>query len=90
MDKIAEAKAQEYYKIKISMKSTEGEGDGSSEGAANISIQVGEENPRDIEVGIVLPKVVVTTLDAENVLTNSATLKRQICFSFWKSNAFES
>ena len=75
LDKIAEAKAQEYYKIKISMKSTEGEGDGSSEGAANISIQVGEENPRDIEVGIVLPKVVVTTLDAENVLTNSATLK---------------
>ena len=75
LDKIAEAKAQEYYKIKISMKSTEGEGDGSSEGAANITIQIGKENPKDIEIGIVLPKVVVTTLEAENVEYTTATLK---------------
>lgn len=75
LDKIAEAKAQEYYKITISVESPGGAGGGSSEGAANITIKVGEENPKDIEVGIVLPKVVITTLEAENVEYTTATLK---------------
>lgn len=75
LEKIAEAKAREYYKIKISMKSMEGGEGESSEGAANITIQVGEENPQDIEIGIELPKVIVTTLGAENVEYASATLK---------------
>lgn len=74
LEKIAEAKACEYYKIKISMKPTEGE-EGSTEGAANITIKVGEENPENIEIGIVLPKTTINTLSADNVLTNSAMLK---------------
>lgn len=74
LDKITEAKARDFYKITISMKPTEGGGD-SSEGAANITILVGEENKQDIEIGIELPKTVVTTLDAENVECETATLK---------------
>lgn len=65
LKKIAEAKACEYYKIKISMKSTEGGEGESSEGAANVTIQFGEENPQDINIGIVLPEIIVQTRTAE-------------------------
>lgn len=77
LKKIAEAKACEYYKIKISMKSTEGGEGESSEGAANVTIQVGEENPQNIEIGIVLPKVTITTvkIDNDDVKCETAILK---------------
>lgn len=77
LKKIAEAKACEYYKIKISMKPTEGGEGESSEGAANVTIQVGEENPQNIEIGIVLPKVTITTvkIDNDDVKCETAILK---------------
>lgn len=61
LENIAEAKAREYYKIQISADKNDDNEEGDSEGAANITITVGETNPKDITIGIALPKVTLTT-----------------------------
>lgn len=70
---ITEAKAREFYQITISMKTTEGE-DESTEGAANITIQVGKEKPQDIQIGIELP-VITIGCTANDIEYTTATLE---------------
>lgn len=59
---------REYYHINIEVKNE-------GEGAATISVKVGDTNKQDIKVEVVLPEIVVTTLDAENVEYTTAVLK---------------
>lgn len=73
LNKITEAKARDFYQITISMKPAEG-GDDSTEGAANVTIKVGEKNPQDIQIGIKLP-VITIGCDATNVEYTTATLE---------------
>lgn len=59
---------REYYHINIEVKNE-------GEGAATISVKVGDTNKQDIKVEIILPEVVISTLVAENVEFTTATLK---------------
>lgn len=71
---ITDAKARYFYTIRFDMKPEEG--DGASEGAANVEITTNDEtNENKVNIEVELPVVEIKTLEVEKVGATSATLK---------------
>lgn len=71
---ITDAKARYFYTIRFDMKPEEG--DGASEGAANVEITTNDEtNDNKVDIEVELPVVEIKTLEVEKVGATSATLR---------------